>query len=164
MASKSSSGLSKEQREKFMRDHGFVLLRSGKGSHQQWEHPKLKGLAKTHKIKPPANLLSNIAQKPWEQTVCTDPGGRSWHTIEKHAEWCRKTAAEFAAKAERERQCSEIRGQFRDAIKEICKWRKTLKAHFKAGLKRESAPGPSIKWREFLALKEKKNQLSKPSR
>ncbi len=95
MAKNSKSGLTKEEREDFLREHGYVPSRDGKGSHEIWEHPEIKLLARTNKIAPPLNLLPNVSQNPWEMTLSANPAGGTWHDIVKLAEWCQKTVEDI---------------------------------------------------------------------
>lgn len=162
MASKSASGLTKEEREKFLRESGFVPARSGKGSHEQWEHVKLKELSRSHKIEAPGNVLSNAAQKPWEQTLCGDPGRGTWRSIEKHARWCQEKVEEIQNKKENEHKRRGIKAEFNKACKDMRAWKKSIRHHFKAALSREKAPLPPMNHDDFSALKEKKNHLSIP--
>lgn len=160
MASKSRSGLTKEEREKFLRSHGFMPVRSGKGSHQLWEHPELKLLARSHHISPPDNLMSKRSQQPWETTLCADPGGGTWHGMVKHAKWCQGTVEQIKASSEHEVQRCKIVRQFREAVESTCRWKKNVKKHLRAGLKAAEAPKAPIGHDELQSLK---NRLSAPS-
>jgi hypothetical protein len=160
MASKSASGLNKEQREHFLRDCGFVPVRSGKGSHELWEHPELKMLARTKTIEAPAHLLSNVAQKPWETTLCGNPGGGTWHRMRKHAEWCAEKVAGIKASSENDRRRCELARQFREAAGEVCAWKKSVRNWLKAGLAVEEAPKAPESYQVFSNLK--KARLEKP--
>ncbi|MCE9508263.1 MAG: hypothetical protein K8R48_08155 [Alphaproteobacteria bacterium] len=163
MASKSRSGLTKEEREDFLRAHGFVPLRSGKGSHEMWEHPELKLLARANKISLPANLMSNPSQKPWETTLCADPAGGTWRAMVKHAEWCLSTAEQIKNASAHEQLRCKVASQFRQAVHDMRQWKKDLRHHFKADLSLEKAPPAPFKYEDFKELLAKKNQLSKPS-
>ncbi|MBI3441292.1 MAG: hypothetical protein HY052_05760 [Proteobacteria bacterium] len=163
MASNSRSGLTKEERARFLQDHGFSPLRSGKGSHELWENPELKLLAHSHHIMPPANLMSNSSQKPWEITLCDNPGGGTWHSIEKYAQWCQGTIEKIKTSSDHERRRCEIARQFRKAVHDMRQWRKDVKHHFSAELDIARVPPAPIKYEDLLVLKSRKNELSKPS-
>ena len=163
MAAKSRSGLTKEEREDFLRDRGFAPSRSGKGSHELWENPELKLLARSHNIAAPANLLANISQKPWETTLCSNPARGTWRSMVKHAQWCQQTVEQIKAASEHDRLRCKIASQFRKAVGEIRQWKKNLRHHLKAGLPLEKAPQVPMGHKEFEELKSKKIQLSKPT-
>jgi predicted RNA binding protein YcfA (HicA-like mRNA interferase family) len=156
---KNKCGLTKEQREKYLRDHGFVRLRQGKGSHEEWEHPELKLLSRTHKIITPANLLSNIGQHPWETTLSGDPASGTWKAIAKHAEWCRKTAEEIKAKSDHDGQRCKLVSQHRKAVHDFKERKKTVKHKLKADQPIDS-PGDSETWQEVQRLLKAKNDCS----
>ena len=164
MASKSRSGLTKEEREDFLRAHGFVPLRSGKGSHEMWEHPELKLLARSHHLSPPVNLFTGIySQKPWETTLAANPGGGTWHNTMKVVEWCQDAAEQIKNSSAREQLRCKVASQFRKAVHDLRQWKKDLRHHLKADLPLEKAPPVPIAYKDFKELVEKKNQLSKPS-
>jgi hypothetical protein len=163
MASKSRSGLTKEDRERFLREHEFAQLRSGKGSHEIWEHHELKLLARSHSISAPGNLLANPSQKPWETTLCGDPAGGTWRAMVKHAEWCQDTAGRIKNSSAREQLRCKVASQFRKAVSDVRQWKKDLRHHLKADLPLEKAPPVPIAYKDFKELLAKKNQLSKPS-
>jgi hypothetical protein len=160
MASNSKSGLTKEERRDFLCEHGFVPLHSGKGSHEIWTHPELKKLSRKHPIIPPANILSNTAQKPWETTLCGNPGEGTWNSMVKHAKWCQETVEQIKTKDLREQQRTETARQFRASVQQICQWRKDVKHWLKSGLKVSEAPKTPIQWHDFKAQKAKKSELS----
>lgn len=140
MASNSKSGFTKEEREDFLRQHGFVPLRQGKGDHEVWEHPELKALAQQQKIACPANLLSNPAQPAWQHTIPDNPATGTWHRAVKHAVWCEETAEKLSgAVAERDSH-RKLKEEFRKAQKEICAWKHETKHRLKAGLDANPAP------------------------
>lgn len=163
MAQKSKSGLSPHQREKFLSDCGFTYDRSGPGSHETWVHEDLKLLSQSRKIMPPANLLSNVAQKPWETTLCDDPGGGTWSSMIKHAEWCRDTVGEITAISKHEKRRCTVARQFRQASRDMRQWKKDIKNWMKAGLDPAQAPKAPMEWQDFAALKTEKNKLSSPA-
>ncbi len=156
---KNKCGLTKEQREKFLHDHGFQRARQGKGSHEEWEHPELKLLARSHGITPPANLLSNVGQNPWETTLSGDPASGTWRAIVKHAEWCRKTVEQIKAGSEHDRERCEIARQFREAVNGFRKRKKALRRSLKTGQPVET-PKTSETYQEIQWLKAKRNQIS----
>lgn len=163
MASKSRSGLTKEQRKDFLTACGFTHDRSGPGSHETWRHKELRLLSRSRHIAPPANLLSNVAQKPWETTLCGDPGSGTWNSMVKHAEWCRDTVGEIKAASKYERQRCALAQQFRQAAKDTRQWKKDVKHWLKTGLDSTQMPKPPMEWKDFMALKNKKDQLSMPA-
>ena len=163
MASNSKSGLNKEQREKILRDCGFFQARDGKGSHENWEHPELKALAKTRSIVPPANLLSNEAQKPWECTLPDNPAGGTWKTIAKYAEWCRETVEKIKNEADVEQRRRAVCSQFRATANSYCQWKKDVNSWLKAGLNVKEAPKPPVTYAELKKLEMQKKRLSAPS-
>jgi hypothetical protein len=158
----SKSGLTKEEREDFLRAHGYVPQRSGKGSHEIWEHPELKMLARSQKISPPINLLSNASQKPWETTLSGDPASGTWNVIRKLAEWCKETTEQIKNSSEHEKLRCKVAAQFRKAVGDRNQWKKDLRHHLKAGLDPEKAPVVPIAYKDFKELTTKKNELSKP--
>jgi hypothetical protein len=159
----SKSGRTKEERENLLRECGFVPAHAGKGSHEQWEHPELKALMKSRTIAVPANLLSNPAQKPWEETLPGDPASGTWHRISKYARWCQTTVAEIQAEATVEKRRRDICRKFRAVSQDYCQWKKDVRHWIKAGLGIASAPGPTIKYEELKALEARKKQFSAPS-
>lgn len=140
MASNSKSGLSKLEREDFLHEHGFVLLRQGKGDHAVWEHPELKELAKKQKIICPGNLLSNPAQLAWEHTIPDNPAGGTWHRAVKHAEWCQETVEKAKGSSAEEERRRKIKQDFLDAKQEICDWKRDTKHRLRAGIETKPAP------------------------
>lgn len=164
MASKSRSGLTKEDRERLLREHGFEQMRSGKGSHEIWEHPELKLLSHSNKVALPINLASNPSQKPWETTLCADPAKGTWTAMVKHAEWCLNTVEQIKNASAHEQLRCKVFSQFRKAVQDMRQWKKDLRHHLKANLPLEKAPAVPIAYKDFKELVEKKNQLSnKPS-
>ena len=140
MATKSASGLTKEERESFLRAHGYEHLRTGKGSHQIWEHKELKEIARSVSLFPPAYLLSNPNQKPWETVLPGDPASGTWHKIEKMAEWCAQQIVELKSVAEKEMRFQARKQEFRKNREDICTWKKSVKNWLKAGLAVAEAP------------------------
>ena len=155
----SKSGHTREKLAAFLSERGFVPLRSGKGSHETWEHPELKNLAQKQTITPPSNLLANQAQKPWEINMPGDPASGTWKTISKHAEWCKETVEGIKANVAHEQRYAEICSQFRNAVKETCAWRKAVKNWVKAGLEAAEAPQAPLRYEELQTLKARKNQF-----
>lgn len=150
MASNSKAGLSKLQREDFLRAHGFEPLRGGKGSHEIWEHAELKQLAKTHHIDCPANLLHNVAQKPWEHPVSDNPASGTWHRIVKHAQWCKETVEKLCGADKELEARRQIVREFREARQEFCDWKRENKHRAKAGL---DMTQPPVSYAELNARK-----------
>lgn len=141
MASKSKAGLSPLERKDFLISHGFRQVPDrGHGSHAVWEHPELKELAKKQKIVCPGNLLSNVAQPAWEQTIPDNPASGTWHRIAKHAEWCQETVAAAKGASAEEEKRRKIKQDFLDAKQEICDWKRETKHRLKAGLEANPAP------------------------
>lgn len=136
----SKSGLTRHGREAFLRNHGFVFLRHGKGDHDVWEHPELKALARSRHVDCPANLLPNTAQAPWEHTVPKDPAVGTWLRLVKHAEWCEETVAVARGAATEEARRRQTRQDFLDAKKEICDWKHETRHRLRAGLDANPAP------------------------
>lgn len=161
MSSNSKCGLSEGQRVRFLKDHGFVPLHHGKGSHESWEHPELKFLARSHKITPPANLLSNPAQRPWETTLCDNPASGTWNAMVKHAEWCQKTVADIKAGSEIDRRRCDVARQFREAAAADRQWRHEVKFALRTGADVPPAP---MKYEDLLSLKAGKSHSPTPSR
>jgi hypothetical protein len=152
MASNSKAGLSKLQREDFLRDHGFTPLRSGKGSHEIWEHAALKELAKTHKIDCPSNLLHNPAQKPWEHPLPDNPASGTWHRISKHAQWCQQTVEALKGATQEAEARRRIVREFMEAKKEFCDWKRETRHRVKAGLE---AAEPPVSYTELKARQQR---------
>lgn len=160
MATNSRSGLTQEEREGFLRDHGFERVRSGKGSHEMWEHPELKLLARSHSITSPPNLLANTAQNPWECTLCANPAINTWRSMSKHIKWCHDTVQQMKAGSEHAKSRCELARQFRKAAKDMKEWKRGVILHLKTGLPASDIPKAPLHPHDFLVLKAKKNQLS----
>lgn len=162
--SNSKCGLDEGQRKRFLKDHGFVFVRAGKGSHEEWEHAELKVLSRNHKIVPPANVVSVEHQStPWETTLCDNPANGTWKAMVRHAEWCQQTVEEIKAGSERERRRCAVVRQFREAVADTRGWRHEVKNWLKAGLPLAEAPKPPISTKELEKLRAEKNQLSSPT-
>jgi hypothetical protein len=155
MASKSSSGTTKEERETFLKEQGFTQLRSGKGSHVIWEHAAAKALAQTGKFpSAPENIASSNAQQPWVITLPADPARGTWRTISKTAEWCQNTAAGLGASASHTEQRSATVQQFHESREEFCTWKKEVKNKLKVGLDVSGEKSP-VKYSALQALRGK---------
>ncbi len=159
----SKSGMTKEDRERFLLDHGYTPLRGGKGSHEIWEHTELKMLARTHKVAPPGNVLPNASQIPWEITLPHDPARGTWGAIVKLSEWCITRTDEIKNASTREQLRCKVFKAFQRAVGDVRQWKKDLRHHLKAGLSAETAPVTPIAYEDFKALTEQKKQLSKPA-
>lgn len=138
MASKSASGTSIVEREAFLKDHGFFLAHSGKGSHAIWENPELKALAKKQHIDMPANLKKD--GHPWEITLCSNPKSGTWRAVTKQAEWVHNYVEEAKGSSAYHKQCCKIMKEFRQAVSEVTEWKDRAKKHFKAGIDIPAAP------------------------
>lgn len=161
--SSSKSGLTKEERERYLLDHGYLPLRGGKGSHEIWENAELKMLARTHKISAPLNVLPNASQVPWEVTLPHDPARGTWGAIVKLTEWCVGCSEDIKNASAHQAMRCKIAGDFRKAVTDLRQWKKDLRHHLKAGLSLETAPETPIAFKDFKALGEQKKQLSKPT-
>ncbi len=93
------------------------MERTGKGSHEIWEHDDLKFLARTHKIEPPANLKSNTAQTPWVITVPGDPATGTWNSLVKYAKWCQSTVNDIKARSANDSRRAAFAGAFNGAAR-----------------------------------------------
>ncbi|MBU6475688.1 MAG: hypothetical protein KGL10_07995 [Alphaproteobacteria bacterium] len=115
---KNKCGLNPKQREKILHDNGFERARTGKGSHELWEHDGLKLLAHTHRLEPPANLRSpGFAQSAWQITLPDDPASGTWNSLVKYAKWCKaKTDGITAASAHEHRRVA-FAGAFNQAAR-----------------------------------------------
>lgn len=131
----SKSGLTKEQRERFLLAKGYVRDHNGKGSHQIWVHEELRRQAQMGlKVEAPQNLLSNTAQKPWVTVLPSDPANGTWAIIEKLANWCEAQASTQKVAAEREAQRQTLIQQMRRARDELCNDKREAKNLYKMGL------------------------------
>jgi hypothetical protein len=138
MANNSRCGLTEEERKRFLRDCGFTFKSKGRGSHENWEHEDLKMIARSLSIFPPANLLSNPAQKPWEITLCGDPAPGTWHKVGKLAKWCAEQTQELksVAQAENRQQTSQ---KFKENTEEVCR-KKFIQQCLRAGMSVQDIP------------------------
>lgn len=151
MGGSNKSKLSKLDRDDFLRAHGFVPLRQGKGDHTVWEHPELRELAQKQKVECPGYLLNNVNQPPWQHTVPDDPGGKLWHRISSHAEWCQETVAAAKGADASAARHKQIKQDFLDAKKEICQWKHETKHRLRAGLDANPAPDSYHRIKELQA-------------
>jgi hypothetical protein len=153
----SKSSLSKIQREKFLRDHGFEFDRTGAGDHNIWVHRELRALALKGgiKIDCPQNLLHNPNQLPWEHCIPDNPATGTWTRIANHAKWCSRQAEEIRTAAAKEEARRKLVEEFHSARDEMCQWRREMKHRYKANLDMsESRPAP-VTWQELNAMQAK---------
>lgn len=150
MASRSSSGATKEEREDFLRAQGYTQARTGKGSHQIWENHEMKTLCRSKNISMPENLRSNAVQNPWEVTLPCDPASGTWRAIKKQAEWASHTVSEITDSSQKDAAQCEIVRQFHAALEEVCAWKKSVKHALRMG---QDAPKAPESYRQMTALK-----------
>lgn len=139
------SGLNKEERERFLLDHGFLLDRNCGSSHSVWKHVELERLvqAKNKIDLAPANILANPSVQqtaPWVLSLSDDPASGYWARLEKHISWCAEQVEKIKSKEETERQARKISEEFRQNLADICQWKHAVKHWLKAGLDPAKAP------------------------
>jgi len=163
MASNSKSGVNKNDRETFLKNHGFVKAAQGKGSHESWVNFEIKLLSRSSSINPPENLKSNSAQKPWETTLPDNPAGGTWKAIKKFAIWASDTVDKFKSESANEQIRLKTAKEFNEASRDIRAWRKAMKHRYKTGIEMDNAPETPISYKDFKSLENKKKELSQPS-
>jgi hypothetical protein len=136
------SKYSKEQRKAFLKAHGVVFARHGRGDHDVWVHEKLRDYVKEKGIHLdcPANLLTNPAQLPWEQTVPLNPATGTWAQIASHVKWCDETYKTLSGAEAAEEARKKRKQEFLDARDDICQWKHETKHRLRAGLDANPAP------------------------
>ena len=142
MSSHSRSNLSRHEREEFLRGRGYVPVRSGKGSHEIWNHSQLQSLARKYKVAIPDNIKSTPHQKAWEMVLCADPGPGTWIKIEKQCEWAQKTVRDLLQGEEKRSLSRQLKHEFKKALRDVHNWRREIGLACKAGLDRALMPEP----------------------
>ncbi len=165
MASNGRAGITPKERERFLHDHGFIQLRTGHGSHQVWEHPELKLLARSHDVTPPENIRGKgIAIQVWETTLCDDPGKGTWQTMVKHANWCQETVSNIHAESVYEAQRGKFLKEFRSAVEDVSQWKRAIKHRMKTGLEVDRESKPPVLYKDMQDMRKKKEDFAAPRR
>ena len=140
MASKSKSGATVEERERFLKDNGYSEDRSGKGSHAVWVNEQMKSLALARAIEMPENLRNNPAQKAWEIVLPYNPASGTWKAIQKQAEWCAMSVETSSMALEQEAERKRRIAEFRTAREDKCTWVHAVKHALRLGQEPPQAP------------------------
>lgn len=139
--SNKKSGTSPHQRKEFLEDHGFMPVRGAQGSHEVWEHRKLKKLLQAGSKIAIEGLPTNIDPKMcWQMTVADNPGSGLWRTMMKQAQACKTAFDKFEANSANELQRLELSSKFRRASKDYRDWKKAVRHAVKAGTDIPAAP------------------------
>ena len=154
MASKSKSGLSAFQREKFLRDYGFVFVRAGKGSHQVWENKSIEALAARVNLFVPESIRPPSAGlEPWQMVLNLDPAMGTWRAVKKYIGWCMATLAQEKIREELGIGGASIKHEFNRKAADYNQWKKNIKHAFKAKTRLPVDEMP-VSYVELLELKE----------
>ena len=154
MASRSGSGLSAEERESFLRKHGFALSRQGE--HAIWEHTELKRLSLSASFHASAEAASrSTIGSGWTVSIPYNPGKDTWRRISKQVEQCAEKAQQLKTQSRQNQDRPDILREFRKARNSICTWKHKVRNWVKAGLDPKTASDPPISYRDFLALRAK---------
>lgn len=151
VANSSKSGLTKEERQDYLRAHGFDFARHGKGDHHIWINTELRELGRRNTVEAPANLLSNPGQQPWEIVLPDDPAKGTWHRISKLAEWADEKVAEINGREAGREAHRKIVEEFREAREEITQWKRETRHRLTAGLDPNPAPDSYHNMKEITA-------------
>jgi hypothetical protein len=144
MSSHSRSNLSPHQREEFLRAHGYEPVRSGKGSHEVWEHTALKEFGKRRSVKMPDNLKSTPHQRGWELILSCDPGPGLWHRLEKQCTWANETADRIQKMEDARTLSRRLKFEFNKAVRDVRGWQRCMKAAYKAGVSFDLLPSAPL--------------------
>ena len=134
MSSKSKCGLNKEQRQAFLRGHGYELAPNrGKGSHEVWFNKALQRACLKKGLSMPQNLKSNPEQVSWSITLPADPALGTWERIEKQIRWGVNTVTGSKQQAEQSVIAAALSEQFHKTLTDIVSWKRAVKMWLKAG-------------------------------
>lgn len=137
MGSKSRAGVDRFEREQFLRNNGFTLARSGKGSHALWENESMKALAQSAAYKPCDKLKTGTV---WQVTLCADPAPATWKSVVSHVEAVKSMLKE-AGQREVDRVAGKmLRAEFNVKSKKYDSWKKAVKQELKAGVQVSAPP------------------------
>jgi hypothetical protein len=137
---KQKAGLTKEERATFLREHGWVQARDGKGSHSMWVNPDIKEMARKYKFDLPINLKTSQHQNAWDLPMCENPASGTWANIEKHVLWCDARVQEIASSQQARDMSRTIKHEFNDVRKKFSEWKQETKHRLKAGLSPTAPP------------------------
>lgn len=154
MASKSRSGLSREQRESYLRENGFTPARNGKGSHEIWENGHMRNVATNNKLEIPETLKKGAV---WQVTLCGDPAFGTWQAIVKQVEWINQTIQNLGQQEEKQSLMRSIKVEFNKKAQQYQSWKKEVRQQLKAGVALSQAP---VSYSEIKELYQQKRSFS----
>lgn len=158
--SKHKCGLKQEERERFLKESGFVKLRAPKGgsSHSTWYNPEFKKLCQSGKAELPANFGCDRVL-PWEITVCDNPARGTWKSLQKQVTWIKNCTTQSSHNHEIMKARGEASRAFRKAFMCYKHKRRLIKQLFKAGAKEVTSMRITAEYEQMKHLASLKRQV-----